>query len=120
MRFTRSWTTALVTLALSATGASAQDGGDGIQIERRNTGAGTTAAEFMLMGAGARGMAIGNAFAALTRDVESLYYNPAALPLMAFLSSATTVQLLTTRRSYPPRQPGWLAEEDQGGERRCG
>jgi hypothetical protein len=89
MRFTRGCTTALVLLALGAGGASAQD--DGIQVERRNTGAGTTAAEFLLMGAGARGMALGPAFSAITRDVEALFYNPASLPLMEGMEASVTV-----------------------------
>ena len=88
MRFSKSYTAALVMLALGASGGSAQDG---IQVERRNTGAGTTAAEVLLMGAGARGMALGPAFAAITRDVEALYYNPASLPLMEGLEASVTV-----------------------------
>ena len=47
-----------------------------------NTGIGTAAAEFLLLGAGARGMVLGPSFAAITRDVEATYYNPAGLPLM--------------------------------------
>ncbi|HUF11690.1 MAG TPA: PorV/PorQ family protein [Longimicrobiales bacterium] len=53
-----------------------------VQIEEENTGIGTAAAEFLLLGAGARGMALGPSYAALVRDVESTYYNPAGLPLM--------------------------------------
>ena len=89
MRFKNSCTAALAMLALGAGGVSGQD--DDIQIERRNTGAGTTAAEFLLMGAGARGMALGPAFSAITRDVEALYYNPASLPLMEGLEASLTV-----------------------------
>lgn len=48
-----------------------------------NTGYGGTAGEFLLLGAGARGAALGGAFAALTQDVTSLYYNPAGLAQMA-------------------------------------
>src|SRR5688500_3342213 len=44
-----------------------------------NTAYGTTAAEFLLLGAGARGAALGGAFAALATDVTALYYNPAGL-----------------------------------------
>jgi hypothetical protein len=66
----------LVAALLGATGipgaASAQD----------NTGYGTTAAEFLLLGAGARGTALGGAFAAMSKDVSSLYYNPAGAALM--------------------------------------
>jgi len=62
-----------------------------VEIKKENSGAGTTSAEFLLMGSGARGMAIGPAFAALTRDVESLYYNPAGLPLMQGTEMAATV-----------------------------
>jgi hypothetical protein len=72
---------ALAFLAM-ASGAFAQDDTGTIQNRKDNTGVGTTAAEFLLMGAGARGMALGPAFGALTRDVEALFYNPATLPLM--------------------------------------
>lgn len=89
MRFRNSCTAALVMLALGAGGASAQD--DQIQVERRNTGAGTTAVEFLLMGAGARGMALGPAYSAIGRDVEALYYNPASLPLMEGMEASLTV-----------------------------
>ena len=47
-----------------------------------NTGFGTTSAEFLLLGAGARGTALGGAFAAIATDVSSLYYNPAGAALM--------------------------------------
>src|SRR5690606_13600831 len=58
---------------------------------KRNTSVGTTAAEFLLLGSGARGMALSPAFAALTRDVEALYHNPASLPLLAGPEAALTV-----------------------------
>ena len=48
-----------------------------------NTGYGTTTAEFLLLGAGARGAALGNGYAALTNDVTALYYNPGGLALLA-------------------------------------
>lgn len=44
-----------------------------------NTAFGTSAAEFLLLGAGARGTALGGAYAALATDVTALYYNPAGL-----------------------------------------
>lgn len=81
MRFWRQGAIALLTLC-AALPVTAQESVPTVEIKKENSGAGTTAAEFLLMGAGARGMAIGPAFAALTRDVESLYYNPAGLPLL--------------------------------------
>jgi hypothetical protein len=89
MRFWKGCATAAAMLSLGAGGASAQD--DVTQVEKRNTGAGTTAAEFLLLGAGARGMALGPAFSAMTRDVEALYYNPASLPLMEGMEAGVTV-----------------------------
>jgi len=53
------------------------------QIGQDNTGFGTSSGEFLLLGAGARGAALGGAFAALTRDVTALYYSPAGLAEMS-------------------------------------
>jgi hypothetical protein len=44
-----------------------------------NTGFGSSAGEFLLLGAGARGAALGGAYAALATDVTALYYNPGGL-----------------------------------------
>ncbi len=46
-----------------------------------NTGYGTTAGEFLLLGAGARGTALGASFAAMATDASALYYNPAGAAL---------------------------------------
>ena len=48
-----------------------------------NTAFGGSAAEFLLLGAGARGTALGGAYAALATDVTALYYNPAGLAQMS-------------------------------------
>ena len=53
------------------------------QTAQDNTGYGTTSGEFLLFGAGARGVALGGAYAALTNDVTALYYNPAGLAQMS-------------------------------------
>lgn len=90
MQFWKSCTTGVVMLALAAGGAQAQDDPN-LQVEKKNTGAGTTSAEFLLLGAGARGMALGPAFSAMARDVEALYYNPAGLSLMEGLEFGVTV-----------------------------
>ncbi|MEO7987143.1 MAG: PorV/PorQ family protein [Gemmatimonadales bacterium] len=47
-----------------------------------NTAYGTTSAEFLLLGAGARGTALGGSFAAIATDVSALYYNPAGVALL--------------------------------------
>ena len=57
--------------------AAAQD-----NINQDNTAYGTTSAEFLLFGAGARGTALGGAFSAMATDVSSMYYNPAGLALI--------------------------------------
>src|SRR5256712_14005295 len=51
------------------------------QINTRtdNTAYGGTGGEFLLLGAGARGAALGGAYAALATDVTALYYNPGGL-----------------------------------------
>ena len=49
------------------------------EINADNTPYGTTSAEFLLLGAGARGAALGNAFQAIATDVSALYYNPAGV-----------------------------------------
>ncbi len=46
-----------------------------------NTAYGTTSAEFLLLGAGARGTALGPSYAALGTDASALYYNPAGAAL---------------------------------------
>ena len=53
------------------------------QINNNNTAYGTTAAEFLLLGAGARGTALGGAYASIASDVSALYYNPAGAALMS-------------------------------------
>jgi hypothetical protein len=70
---TRSFATIALLAALAAP-ATAQ-----IVDQSDNTAFGTTSAEFLLLGAGARGTALGGAYAALATDVTALYYNPAGL-----------------------------------------
>ena len=77
---THQWHRVLGTLmglaALTSAPLAAQQG------QQDNTGYGGTSGEFLLLGAGARGAALGGAFAALTQDVTALYYNPAGLSQM--------------------------------------
>ncbi len=47
-----------------------------------NTGYGTTAAEFLLLGANARGMALGGSYAAVATDIGGLNANPGAAALL--------------------------------------
>ena len=61
--------------------AAAQVIGPGF-IPTDNTAYGTTSGEFLLLGGGARGTALGNAYAALAGDVSALYYNPAGIAQM--------------------------------------
>jgi hypothetical protein len=68
------WTLATLLLGFVPGGLAAQSSTD-------NTGYGTTAAEFLLLGANARGAALGTPFAAIANDVGALYYNPAGIAL---------------------------------------
>ena len=69
--------------ALAATLLAGLPAGLAAQSNADNTGYGTTSAEFLLLGAGARGVALGGAFSAIATDVSSLYYNPAGSALMS-------------------------------------
>jgi Uncharacterised protein family (UPF0164) len=53
------------------------------QENQDNVAYGTTSAEFLNFGAGARGTALGGAYAAIATDVSSLYYNPAGSALLS-------------------------------------
>jgi hypothetical protein len=72
------------------------------QEGRDNTAFGGTAAEFLLLGAGARGAALGGAYAALANDVEALYWNPAGTALIErpSLMVGTYTYLADTRYSW--------------------
>jgi hypothetical protein len=82
-----------------------------------NTAYGTTAAEFLLLGAGARGTALGGSFAAIATDISALYYNPAGAALIekAGLTIGTYDYVAETRYSW-----GGLAFPISGGSRTIG
>jgi len=82
-----------------------------------NTAYGTTAAEFLLFGAGARGTALGGAFASIATDVSSLYYNPGGVALMprAAVMFGTYDYVAETRYSW-----GGIAFPFSGGSRAVG
>ncbi len=70
---------AIALLAASPSLLGAQSSG---AVGKDNTGYGTTSAEFLLIGANARGMALGGGYSALATDVGALYVNPGALALL--------------------------------------
>jgi hypothetical protein len=82
-----------------------------------NTAYGTTSAEFLLLGAGARGTALGGSFAAIATDVSALYYNPAGVALLerAALTVGTYDYVADTRYSW-----GGVAFPFSGGSRTIG
>lgn len=94
-------------------GLAAQDS----LISSENTPYGTTSAEFLLLGASARGAALGNAFQAIVNDVSALYYNPAGAAMIespgAMISTYSYVA--DTRYSW-----GGLAFPFSGGSRAVG
>lgn len=77
-RMIRSFSGALAALVLVAGPVAAQ-----VSLPSDNTAYGTTAGEFLLLGAGARGLSLGGAYAALATDISSLYYNPAGAAQIA-------------------------------------
>jgi hypothetical protein len=87
------------------------------QATRDNTAYGSTSAEFLLLGAGARGAALGGSFAALATDVEALYWNPAGLALLERpgLTAGTYSYIAQTRYSW-----AGLAFPMSGGARAVG
>ena len=70
----------LVALAVFSTAGRAQSTVH--QVVSDNTAYGTTAAEFLLIPATARGAALGGSFSALSNDLGSMHYNPAGLALL--------------------------------------
>jgi hypothetical protein len=107
------WWLALGALGLVPANSAAQTQQSG----QDNTGFGTTSAEFLMLGAGARGTALGGAFAAIATDVSSLYYNPAGAALMEHpaLMVGTYDYLAGTRYSW-----GGVAFPFSGGSRTVG
>ena len=67
-----------------------------------NTAYGTTSAEFLLLGAGARGTALGGSYAAVATDASALYYNPAgaALGTRPTFVAGTVDYIADTRYSW--------------------
>jgi len=86
-------------------------------INQDNTAYGTTAAEFLLLGAGARGTALGGAYAAIANDVSALYYNPAGTAFMTRpgITIGTYNYVADTRYSW-----GGIAFPFSGGSRNIG
>jgi hypothetical protein len=87
------------------------------QTNPDNTPFGTTSAEFLLFGAGARGTALGSPFHAIATDISALYYNPggAALIPRAGASFSTYDYIADTRYSW-----GGIAFPFSGGSRTFG
>jgi hypothetical protein len=82
-----------------------------------NTAYGSTSAEFLLLGAGARGTALGSSFAAIATDVSALYYNPAGVAMLdrPGLMIGTYDYVADTRYSW-----GGVAFPFSGGSRTLG
>jgi hypothetical protein len=82
-----------------------------------NTGFGTTSAEFLMIGAGARGAALGGGYAAIADDIEALYWNPAGAALMTrpSVGVSTYEYVADTRYSW-----AGIAFPMSGGERVLG
>ncbi|MCX5797746.1 MAG: PorV/PorQ family protein [Elusimicrobia bacterium] len=78
-------------LLLTALGAAASNFG--------SSAAGTTAADFLDLGAGARAMGMGGAYSAAADDAAALYWNPAAMTQVAH-RSATLMHAAYIASSY--------------------
>jgi hypothetical protein len=100
-------------LTLASGGLSAQ----GTDTNPDNTPYGTTSAEFLLFGAGARGTALGDAFAAIASDVTALYYNPGAAALISGPGATISTYDYIAEASY---SWGGIAFPFSGGARTFG
>jgi hypothetical protein len=102
--------------ALPAVAAAQNQTGQPVGQED-NTSYGTTSAEFLLLGAGARGTALGSSFAAIATDVSALYYNPAGVAMLdrPGLMIGTYDYVADTRYSW-----GGVAFPFSGGARTLG
>lgn len=82
-----------------------------------NTSYGTTSAEFLLLGANARGAALGGSYAAIANDPSALYYNPAGIALMTRpgVQLSTYTYVANTRYNW-----GGFAIPFSGGSRAFG
>jgi len=102
--------------ALPAVAAAQNNTGQPVGQED-NTSYGTTSAEFLLLGAGARGTALGSSFAAIATDVSALYYNPAGIAMLdrPGLMIGTYDYVADTRYSW-----GGVAFPFSGGARTIG
>ena len=78
------WLVAFSILAGAPAGLAAQNDTGQPTGQEDNTAYGTTSAEFLLLGAGARGAALGGSFAAIASDISALYYNPAGAALIGY------------------------------------
>jgi hypothetical protein len=94
-RFLNGAIVAAVLGVLGAAPAAAQE-------TRDNTSYAGASAEFLLLGAGPRGAALGGSYAALANDVEALYWNPAGVSLMERpgVAAATYTYVADTRYSW--------------------
>ena len=91
----------VLAMAIAAVGGQAR-AQEPVQLPADNTPYGTTAAEFLLFPASARGAALGNAFSALVNDVSAVHFNPAGLALMGHsaLQASTMRYLADTRYTW--------------------
>lgn len=87
------------------------------QTNINNIGFGTKSAEFLLLGAGARGAALGGSFAAVANDASALYWNPAGVSLIS-----RSELLVSSYRYVADTRYSWagLALPFSGGERAIG
>ena len=94
--------TLLAALLLIPVGASAQDGDTDAPGDETITKSGTTAAQFLKLGVGARPIAMGGAFVAEANDLSALYWNPAGLSKLtgAAVSIAHTSYLADVNYNY--------------------
>jgi hypothetical protein len=111
------WLVAFSILAGAPAGLAAQNETGQPTGQEDNTAYGTTSAEFLLLGAGARGAALGGSFAAIATDISALYYNPAGAALIerSGLTLGTYDYVAETRYSW-----GGLAFPLSGGARTIG